>query len=110
MMGMATGRYTFLRGVETENEYGDPVSDDAVAHSHVLGAIVEQTRRDYNPDSGRVATHVVYTGRFTHGTDLRDGDRIVDETTGKVYLVNSVGTGTSLIGKADVVADLSATS
>lgn len=110
MMGIATGRYTFIRGKETTDEYGDPVNDEAIAHSYVQGSIIEKTRRDYNPDSGRIATQVVYTGRFAHGTDLQDGDRIKDENTGRIYLVNAVGTGSALVGKADVIADLSATS
>lgn len=107
MMGMATGRYSIIRGESTQNDYGDEVESDTVVEDGILGSVIERSRTNFDPQSGRIATLRQLTGRFTNGTDIRDGDRIKDEESGRVYLVTSVFNGTSLVGKADVVLDLS---
>jgi hypothetical protein len=107
MIGLATGRYTILRGTVSTNDYGDEVSTDGVLKTGVLGSVIEKSRQDFDPQSSRVVTLRTLTGRFGHGTDVTDGDRIKDEKTGVTYLVNSVTHSTALVNKPDVVVDLS---
>lgn len=106
MMGLSTGRYSVIRGESTQNEYGDEVEGTTVVQTNILGSVIERSRTVFDPQSGRVATLRQLTGRFNHGTDIRDGDRIEDEKSGKVFLVSSVIEGTSLVGKADLILDL----
>lgn len=107
MIGLSTGRYSVIRGTDTENEYGDTVSDNAVVEKHLSGSIIERTRTNFDPQSGRIATLRQLTGRFANGTGIQDGDRLRDERSGEVFLVTSVYRGTSVVGKADLVLDLS---
>lgn len=106
MMGMATGKFSVVRGETTLNDYGDEVEGTTVVQSNVSGSVIEQSRSVYDPQSGRVATLRKLTGRFSNGTDIRDGDRIKDEKSDKTYLVSAIFEGTSLVGKADLVLDL----
>ena len=106
MLGMATGTYTVLRGTASFNDYGDEVSDDAVASTGNIGAVTERRRTNFDPQSGRVATLRELTGRFSHGTDIQDGDRLKDEKTGDTFTVVSVYRGTSIAMKSDLVLDL----
>jgi len=107
MIGISTGRYSILRGVTTQNEYGDDVSTDAVYKSGILGSVIERTRTNFDPQSSRIVTLRQLTGRFAHGTDIQDGDRIKDEKTGIIFLVNSVSMPTSVVNKPDLILDLS---
>lgn len=106
MLGLAGSRYSIMRG-STFNEYGDEVDGSTVVHSAVLGSVVERRRTSYDPQSSRVGTYRELVGRFGHGTDIQDGDRIKDERTGDVFLVTSVYKGSNLVHKSDVVVDLS---
>lgn len=107
MLGMATGKYTVIRGSVSTNDYGDEVSDDAVVSVGNIGAVTERRRTNFDPQSGRVATVRELTGRFSNGADIKDGDRIKDEKTGDTFLVASVYRGTSIAMKSDLVLDLS---
>lgn len=107
MIGLATGRFTILRGTSSTNEYGDEVQTDGVLKTKVLGSVIEKSRQNFDPQSSRIVTLRTLTGRFGHGTDIQDGDRVKDEKTGTVYLVNSVSHSTALVNKPDVVVDLS---
>lgn len=106
MIGLATGRYTVIRGVTAQNDYGDDVSDDAVVSTGNIGAVTERRRTNFDPQSGRVETVRELTGRFRHGTDVQDGDRIKDEKSGDEFVVTSVYRGTSIALKSDLVLDL----
>jgi hypothetical protein len=107
MLGLPTGRFDILRGTTTTNDYGDEVETHAPFKTNVLGSVIEKSRQDFDPQSSRVVTLRTLTGRFGHGTDIQDGDRIVDKKTGVSYLVTSVAHPTALVNKPDVVVDLS---
>lgn len=107
MMGLSTGRYNILRGTTTTNEYGDESTTDGVHKANVLGSVIEQTRQNFDPQSSRIVTIRQLTGRFAYGTDIMDGDRVVDIKSGMTYLVNSVSHPTALVNKPDVVVELS---
>jgi len=107
MNGLSTGRYTILRGVSSTNDYGDEVESQEVHLTGVRGSVIERTRKVFNPADSRVVTIRELTGRFAHGTDIRDGDRIKDEKTDIIFLVNSVNMPTAVANKPDIVLDLS---
>lgn len=107
MMGLATGRYTIFRSAEgATDEYGDPMDTEVPVYSNVLGSIIERSRSNYDPVSGRVSTIRELSGRFSPHTDLQDGDRVMDAKTEEVFLVTSVHRGANLVGKSDILVDL----
>ena len=105
MMGLSTGRYTVLRG-SSINEYGDEIDGDAVTSQNIQGSVIEKSRANFDPASSRVSTIRYLVGRFNSNSDIQDGDRIRDEKTLEVFVVNSVSRGSNLVHKSDVVVDL----
>lgn len=105
MIGFATGRYSVLRGTK-ENEYGDEIDANKVVYTGILGSVVEKTKTAFDPATSRVATLRYLVGRFNHGSDIQDGDRIKDEKTGEIFVVGSISRPTNAIHKSDIVADL----
>lgn len=105
MVIIATSKYSVLRGTTT-NEYGDEVDGDTVIDTDIRGSVVQRAKNVYNPDSGRVELITFYTGRFPHGTDIVQGDRIRDERTSKEYVVLSANGGSDFINKSDLTLDL----
>ena len=106
MIGMATGRYSIMRGY-TEDLYGDKLPNEDPIHTNILGAVTERRRVNFEPGASRVGTVRELVGRFSSGTDIEDGDRIKDEKTGEVFHVVSVYRGTNLVNKSDLIVDLS---
>lgn len=84
---MPTTTVSILRGTDTD-AYGDPVDNATVAASGVLAALTEQTRQTTTPVDGNPRVVHYTTLRCGYGTDLRAGDRVRDEQTNLIYLVD----------------------
>jgi hypothetical protein len=88
---------------DTTDEYGDPVNANTVP---VLTsrpcALVESLQNTTNPSAGNEAFVEVVTIRFYPGTDIREGDRVVDTLTDYIYLVDTVSKPQALAWRADV--------
>ena len=111
MNGRANTKITVRRGTETD-PYGDEV-DSADAGSLHLGdlpaTLIEQNRQSKNPVDGEIRTIRSAVCRVTGGTDIRKGDRVVDQITGTVYLVESTRQPASPVGISDLTLQLSYT-
>lgn len=83
-MFLATSTYRIERG-ETENGFGDSVAGTAPVASGVLLALTEKERRQ--SDSENFVRERVIVGRGRPRTDIREGDRVVDERTGEKFAV-----------------------
>lgn len=105
MVIKATSKYSVIRGT-TISEYGDEMDGDTVVYTAIRGSVVQRSKTIYSPDSGRVELVVFYTGRFPHGTDIVQGDRIKDERTNKKYVVLAANGGSDFINKSDLTLDL----
>lgn len=106
MVIIATSKYSVLRGTDI-NEYGDEVDGSTVVSpALVRGSVIQRAKSVFNPDSGRVELITFYTGRFPHGTDIVQGDRIRDERTQKEYVVLMANGGSDFINKSDLTLDL----
>jgi len=91
-----------FRGQETD-PYGDPV--DAMTTPVLTSqpcALVESLQRTTNPSAGDEAFIETCTLRFRPGTDVREGDRAVDTTTGYIYLVDTVSRPLPFAQRVDV--------
>lgn len=88
MQAIATTRLTVLRGTTTD-VYGDEQDTDAVIQTGIPAALTEQSRRVTTRDNPtpRIVRYTV--ARVAAGTDIRDQDRVRDERTGAVYIVDA---------------------
>jgi hypothetical protein len=88
MQAIATTTLTVLRGTTTD-VYGDEQDTDTPVATGVIASLVEQSRRvttRENP-TPRIVRYAV--ARVPAGTDIRDQDRVRDERTGAVYIVEA---------------------
>jgi len=105
MIAAATTSISVLRGTST-NAWGDEIDTDTAVHTGIPASLIEQTRRVTTRDdpTPRIVRYAV--GRVTAGTDITDQDRIRDERTGAIYIVEAVSAMNSAAVAADLRLDL----
>lgn len=105
MLALATTRLTVYRGTTTD-AYGDDQDTNTPVATGIPASLVEQSRRVTTRDdpTPRVVRYAV--ARVTAGTDITDQDRLVDERTGAVYIVDAVSSMTSPAVASDLRLDL----
>lgn len=72
------------------DEYGDPVDDDTEVAVGVPVSILQQGVRQFLPAEGRYTNVTTYTARLRGDVDVRERDRVRDERTGAVYMVEGI--------------------
>lgn len=105
MRSVATTTVTILRG-ETTSELGDPTAADTRVADRVPFSIMEQTRKTTRRADDRPQTVIYFTGRCSARVDVRQEDRVQDESTGTIYLVTAVSRVASPITTNDTRCDL----
>ena len=105
MLAVATTTLTVLRGTTTD-AYGDEQDADTVVATGIRASLTEQSRRVTTRDdpTPRIVRYAV--GRVTAGTDITDQDRVRDERTGAVYIVEAVSSMANPAVAADIRLDL----
>lgn len=105
MLAVATTRLTVLRGTTTD-AYGDDQDTDTAVATGVIASLTEQSRRVTTRDdpTPRIVRYAV--ARVTSGTDITDQDRVRDERTGAVYIVEAVSSMANPAVAADLRLDL----
>lgn len=98
---LPTTTVAVLRG-ETTDSYGDPVDTDTPVRARVPISLIEQDRRVFVPAENRHTIIRQVTGRARPNADIREEDRLRDERTGSIYLVEAVSRPSSVVGAADV--------
>jgi hypothetical protein len=101
----ATTTISVLRGTTTDG-YGDPADGSTAVATGVVASILEQRQRTTTPVDGQPRVVRYFTARVPHGTDVRAGDRIKDEQTLTVYIVDTVTTPASPVRGPEVRLDL----
>ena len=105
MIASATGTVTVYRDLGID-DYADVDDDNTTPHlTGVLISILEQGRAARDPVDTIPRTVRYITGRVTHGTDIRKGDRLVDDG-GVTYTVASTHQPYSPFGANDLVMEL----
>lgn len=84
-----TTTVSVLRG-ETLDEFGDPVDSDSSVRAGVPIAITEYSRRIFVAAEQRMTVVRQCWGRVRPGFDIREKDRLRDERTGRIYLVEEI--------------------
>ncbi len=90
-----------LRG-ETTDEYGDPADSDTPVRGGVPISLIERDQRVFVAAENRTTIIRNVTGRVRPHADIREQDRLRDEATGSIYLVEAVSRSASVVGAADV--------
>jgi len=104
-VAIATTTIAILRGTTTDS-YGDEQDTDTPVHTRIPAALTEQTRRVTTRDdpTPRIVRYAV--ARVAAGTDVTDQDRVKDERTGAIYIVDSVSSMANPALTADLRLDL----
>lgn len=89
-----------LRG-ETVDQFGDPIDSDNSVYASVPMCITENDRHIYLAAEGRLTIVRQAFGRVRPGFDIHESDRIKDENSGRVYLVEGMSTPGISTGTAD---------
>lgn len=110
MTFLATTRAAILRGTTKDplGDEGDANSGSPVAgYADLPASIIEKTRQVFDPASGQRRTVRYTVGRIRSDVLLREGDRLRDNRTGKVYNINeTVTVPRGLSGQASLTLDL----
>lgn len=100
---LPTTRVDVLRGGATDT-WGDETGlGGATVAARVPAAITETFQRSYLATEGRAGVVESITARLRPGTDVREGDRLVD-LNGTTYQVQTVTSPQSVAGLTDVRA------
>lgn len=89
-----------LRG-EAADTYGDTIDTDTPIATGVPASIIEAGQDIGQPAESRTTRVRVFTGRVRPEVDVREGDRLRDETALTIYLVEGVSQPASPFGQAD---------
>lgn len=105
MQAIATTRITVLRGTTTD-AFGDEQDTDTPVATDIPCALTEQTRRVTTRDDPTPRIIRYATARVPAGTDIRDEDRVRDQRTGAVYIVDAPSSMTNPALAVDLRLDL----
>jgi hypothetical protein len=105
MKATATTTVSLLRGTTTD-AYGDTIDATTTVATGVTASLIEQRRTTKRRDEREPRTARYYVLRVPAGTDLRRGDRVRDERTSYVYIVDEFDQPVSPIRILDIRADL----
>lgn len=105
MRAPANAVVSVMRG-ERVDEFGDTVNVDIPVVQGVVAAIFEQTRRRFLPAENEVRVVRTVSGRLPAGTDLRKGDRLLDQRTRRTYLVTEIHKVTATTHTPDLAVEL----
>jgi hypothetical protein len=105
MRAVATTTVTVLRGTSTD-EFGDELDVDTAVYTGLPFSLIEQSRRIFDPATGTPRIVRTVYGRANAGTDLQTTDRLRDERSQAVYVINAVTQQTGVGGTPDLRVDL----
>ena len=99
-MMLATTTMTLLRGGGVDDLGDETTTNDPVEGAvGVPGSLIERERVVLDPTTGEPRTLTQHHARFTPGTfPAVTGDRVRDESTGELYVVETVKTTARAIG------------
>jgi hypothetical protein len=100
---------TILRGLPTQDTFGDLTDAETVVASGMEAHISEDSQDSSEQADQRGGIVETYTVRLRPGADVREGDRIRDQRTTTVYRVLDVERQPSTVGPALGTDDVMAT-
>ncbi|WP_274029453.1 hypothetical protein [Streptomyces sp. MMBL 11-1] len=101
MRALANTTISVLRGTTTD-EFGDPVDAPTTVASGIPASLIEVTRRAFTPENPTPRVVRYSIARTGADVDVLEDDRIRDESTDRIYIVEAV----SQTGGIGMVNDL----
>lgn len=105
MMFKPTTTVSILGGT-TDDDFGDSADNSTVSASGIPASILEQSRQGTDRATGAARVIRYVTGRVSADTPVSEDNRILDERTGIVYVIESVSRQSSIMGTPDLKLDL----
>jgi len=105
MISLPTTTVTVYRGSSVD-QYGDEDDSNTAVLSKVPCSLLEQRRLVATQDSTQPMIVRYYTARLPYGTDIETGDRLLDEKTNVIYMVDSYAQVQSPFIQGDLRLDL----
>lgn len=106
MKARATTTISILRGAAAD-DYGDQEDTERTVASRIPASLLERTRTIRRYDSTTPERVKSITGRVGSGTDVQLEDRVRDERTSTIYIVDDVIQQQGLMGHTpDIRLDL----
>ena len=72
------------------DEFGDPMDNETVASTGNPWSIIQQRQRQFVPAEGRATIIEVIAGRCRANVDVKNTDRLRDERTGFLYMIEEL--------------------
>lgn len=105
-MFMANSTFSVLRGTMTD-AYGDPKDSEQPVQTGIPGSVMEVRSVITTVSEGRGQQIRLLVGRLPAQTNVRHGDRLRDERTGHIYIIDAIDpTAQSAILDSGVRLDL----
>lgn len=101
-----TTTVSILRGTVV-NDAGDELDADTPVYTGILASLMERNRADIDATDQAMRVLTYTTCRVPAGTDVLQTDRILDETSGRIYAVQSVSRLASPVHTPDIRLNLS---
>jgi hypothetical protein len=110
MYAYATTTITIYRGTDAADRYRDSEPSDSAIYSGIPASIINQTKTVVTQDTNEPNIVTFTTGRVGSGTDIKYGDRIMDEQSGVIYLILNARENQNSMMSPDIVLGLRRTS
>lgn len=105
MIAVPTTTVTILGG-STDSDYGDVLDSDEPAGTGIPASIIEGRQIVATESDPQARAIRYYTGRLPNGTVVTDANRLKDEVSGTVYVIDNVTRPVNPVIEQDVRLDL----
>lgn len=82
--------------------YGPDLSNWTTVASGAPAYVFEDSQNTWDPATGRMTVRSVFVVRLRPGAPVQDRDRLVDESSGHVYQVDTISQEASVVALADI--------
>ena len=82
------------------DEFGDPLDNETVSSTGNPFSIIQQRQRQFLPAENRTTIIEVIAGRCRGNVDVKNTDRLKDERTGFIYMIEELFRPQDPIGAA----------
>lgn len=106
MHTLANCTVTQRRPTGGKTQFGDPDGSMTTLTTGLVMSITEKSKRTWDGATQTPRTVRVLTGTVAAGTDMRKGDQLQDEQTGRKYVVKDVTQGLVFGYTPDLEVDL----
>jgi len=97
---------TIMTTGTTEDQFGDVVENSTTIASGVPAAIMERRERVFLPNTTEPRIIHYYTGRLLYGQAVTKNNRIKDENTNEIYVIENVSSLASPVKRQPLRLDL----